>query len=145
MIEGPRLFTSYWRNPDLASLEAVLVSISRGEPRWRLPFSYRRLRDLAPGDEAWNAEDQVAFERSYLGQLKALGAETVLAELGRISDEHGGKPLCFLCWERLDGSDDWCHRRMLAGWLEEQTGIVVPELEAGTLARKPDAQPALFE
>jgi hypothetical protein len=142
------LLTSHWRNPELAELDAVMVGISRGVPRWSLPYRYKLVRSLAPGDEAWQMEDEEAFEASYRAQLDELGAETILACLERISEQHCGKPLCLLCWERLDGSDphEWCHRRVLADYLEQRTGTSILELAPGDLPRRPDIpQPSLFE
>ena len=46
------LYTSCWKNFDLAGLDVIPVGISRGVPRGalakRLPYRYRRLVDLAP-------------------------------------------------------------------------------------------------
>ena len=143
MIEQlPRLFTSYWRLPQLADLDATIVSISRGQPRKRLPFRYRRLANLAPGDAAWNAPDRESFERSYRTQLEELGAGTILADLERIS---GGKPVVAVCWERLDEPGAWCHRTMLARYLEKQVNIKVRELEPDMIPPRPDTpEPRLF-
>ncbi len=142
MTNLPRLFTSHWRNRELAELDTTIIGISRGTPRRSPGFRYKLLRSLAPDNQVWAQEDREAFEAAYLDQLDALAAETILADLKRIAGDH---PAVLLCWEMLAEPDEWCHRRMLAGWLEKQTGIVVPELEAGTLTRKPDAQPALFD
>jgi hypothetical protein len=94
------LYTSHWRSPLLADVDAQIVSISRGEPRWRLPFRFRRLRQLAPGTEAWSHKaDREAFENAYQRQLQEIGAEPILERLEEIS---AGKPAILLCWERLD-------------------------------------------
>ena len=136
-------YTSHWRSPLLEDADAVIVSVSRGQPRWRLPFRYKKLSALAPGDEAWREQSMGRFEAAYTRQLEELGAETILEDLLRISEEHGGKPLCLLCWERPH--EPFCHRWTLARWLGEQTGMEVPELEAGMLAQRPDTpQQALF-
>ena len=139
MIEAPRLFTSHWRSPLLADVEAQAVSISRGQPRWRLPFSYRRMRELAPGDAAWRHDDTEAFERAYIDQLAELGASRILAGFEQIGSRI---PLILLCWER---PGEFCHRRVLADYLRTQTGIEVPELQPGDLPRRTDAaEPKLF-
>ncbi len=137
-----RLYTSFWSNPELRDLDAVPVSISRGRPRWSLPYRYRRYDELAPDDHTWAQEDRESFERSYLAQVEELGAERILADLRRISEEHGGKALCLLCWER---PGQWCHRRVLACYIERETVIVVPELAPGMLGTKPEAEPRLFD
>ena len=130
--EAPvRLFTSHWRSALLADADAQMVSISRGEPRRRLPFSYRRLCSLAPNDEAWRQEDREGFDRAYLDQLEALGAERILGDLERVG---AGRPCVMLCWEKP--ADDYCHRWALAAFIEREAGITVPELGPGDLPQR---------
>ncbi|CAA9430873.1 hypothetical protein AVDCRST_MAG82-2099 [uncultured Rubrobacteraceae bacterium] len=137
------MFTSHWRNRDLAGVDAVMVAISRGKPRWTLDFRYRVLSELAPSNEAWAMKDRESFEAAYGRQLEELGAEWILERLAAIGD---GRPCVLLCWERLADPGEWCHRRLLADWLHTQTEIVVPELEPGMIRKRPDApQPALFD
>ena len=138
-VEPPQLFTSHWRSPLLADVDAVIVGVSRGTPRWPLPFKYRRLLNLAPGNQAWNAEDQEAFERSYLKQLEVLGTEAILADLERVA---AVKPAILVCWEK---PGEWCHRRRIADYLHARTGIVIPELKHGMLEKRSTAQPTLFD
>src|SRR5215211_2458311 len=105
-----RLFTSFWANRELADVDATLVSVSRGAPRWSLPFTYRRLPAFAPGDRAWREADKERFEAAYVTQLEELGAERILTDLERLA---AGKAAVLLCWERLDAPGEWCHRRLL--------------------------------
>jgi hypothetical protein len=128
------LYTSHWRNGELGDLAAVSVSISRGRPRWSLPFSYRRYDELAPSDATWALEDLGEFERSYLRQLEELGAGAILERLEWIG---GGKPCICLCWERPH--EEFCHRWVLARYIEQETGIVVPELEPSDLPQREGA------
>jgi uncharacterized protein DUF488 len=137
---APVIYTSHWRSPLLEDADAVIVSISRGQPRWRLPFRYRRLPELAPDDATWAQEDEEAFEGSYLDQLAKLGAERIVADLERIA---AGHPIILLCWERPH--EEICHRWALARFIEQEAGIVVPELSAGMVGKRPDAQPVLFD
>jgi hypothetical protein len=127
-----RIFTSFWMNQELGGVDAVMVSTSRGRPRWSLPFSYRRLDELAPGDAAWREQEQEAFEGAYRAQLEALGVEKIVSDLEGIGD---GRPLVALCWEK---PGQFCHRRLLADFLEREAGIVVPELRAGMLPQRED-------
>jgi hypothetical protein len=92
----------------LKDVDAQVVGVSRGTPRWSLPFSYRVLRDLAPSDEVWAHEDTREFEAAYLDQLEALGVERIVSDLERISGDYGGKLLCLLCWEKPH--EEYCHR-----------------------------------
>ena len=137
------LFTSRWANRDLAHLDVTPVGISRGVPRWRLPYRYKKLPMLAPSREAFRIEDPKEFERVYRTELEEIGAERITQALRVISQEHGGKPLVCLCWER---SGEFCHRRVWADWWLEQTGQRVPELEANAVVEqhKP-AQKTLFD
>ena len=140
------LYTSRWANPDLAHLDVVPVGISRGVPRWPLPYRYKLLRLLAPSREVFALQDLKKFEQAYLAGLEEIGAEKIAQALQKISDEHDRSPLVLLCYENIyDGKT--CHRRVFAGWWEEQTGQKVPELAPGTVlsgASSP-AQEALFE
>ncbi len=123
----------------LPQVDAVMVAISRGKPRWRLPFKYRVLSELAPSDATWAAEDEEGFERSYLDQLETLGSEAILDRLAAIGD---GRPVVCLCWEK---PGEWCHRRQLADFIERETAISVPELETGMLPdRAGTPEPRLF-
>lgn len=133
------LFTSRWANRDLARLRCVPVGISRGNPRWRTPYRYRKLWDLAPSRETFAIEDPGAAEESYRAGLEEIGVERIEGELRRLSSEHGGLPLVLLCHEDVHAGQD-CHRRWFARWYEQQTGTPVPELAAGMLAEAPEVQ-----
>jgi hypothetical protein len=54
----------------------------------------------------------------YRKQLDLLDAKQVAEDLG--------PDAILLCWESFNVR---CHRRLVAEWLEEKLGIVVPELE----------------
>ncbi len=128
------VFTSYWSNPELADVDATIISISRGEPRWRLPFAYRRLRELAPTDEVWREQNTARFEAAYVAQLEALGAQRIVEALERVG---GGRPVVCVCWERPH--EEFCHRWVLSRWLHERTGLEIGELMPGDLPQREDA------
>jgi hypothetical protein len=134
------LYTSHWGNKELTDLAAVPIAISRGKPRWRLPYRYRVLGQLAPSREVFGIEDPNRFDEAYRRQLDELGVERVLCELGRIGAQHGGTPLVLLYWEPPEQP---CHRRVLARWLEERAGVVALELESGMIpyASPPNQEP----
>ncbi len=125
-MNAPRIVTSYWANRELSRLPVVPVGISRGVPKWPLPFRYRRAMLLAPSRETFGLRSDRAFEAAYLAELERAGVEKIGAMLAKISDEEGGGPLVLLCWEK---PSEVCHRRMFARWFEAKTGIVVPELQ----------------
>ncbi len=131
------IFTSFWSNPLLGEVDAVMVSTSRGRPRWSLPFRYGRLDELAPSDEVWNTDE--GWRDLYRDQLDRLGTAALLERLAGLS---GGKACVLLCYER-DPAD--CHRGVLASWLRGHD-VEIRELMPGDLPQRPDSpQPSLFE
>src|SRR5690348_8037220 len=91
------------------------VAISQGVPRW---YKGRRYMPLAPAKWLLKAKDPDLFDREYRKQLDALEPKQVAEEL---------RPdAVLLCWESFNVR---CHRRLVAEWLEERLGIVVPELD----------------
>ncbi len=133
--EAIDLYTSRWANRELAHLCCQPVGISRGTPKFPVPYRYRIVRELAPSREAFGLDDPREFEAAYRAQLEEIGLETVLERLERISREAGGLPLALLCFEP---ADQFCHRRTLAESLRAKTGIAVPELGAGDLPERPN-------
>lgn len=133
-----RLYTSRWANKSLAELECAPVGISRGVPRFSTGYKYRLVRELAPGDAAWNAPDWESFQAAYVRQLEELGTEAILDRLERIGD---GLPVVMLCYEQ-DPCD--CHRNTLSSWLRER-GVEIEELAPGMLPERDGVpQPRLF-
>jgi hypothetical protein len=144
MVKLPQLFMSRWTSPLLRDLDAC-VGISRGVPRWPLPYRYKLLRPLAPSGEAFAIEDRDEFTQAYLGGLDMLGADRIVADLAKIGRAVGHKPLVLLCWEDVFDPEQWCHRRLRAGWLQEHLGVQVPELMPGALPHaSPPGQATLF-
>jgi hypothetical protein len=72
---------------------------------------------LAPPRWLLNAKDPELFDREYRKLLDSLDAKQVAEDLGPNA--------ILLCWESFNVR---CHRRLVAEWLEEKLGIVVPEL-----------------
>jgi hypothetical protein len=91
------------------------VAISRGVPRF---YKGRRYLALAPPRWLLKAKDPELFDQEYRKQLDALDARQVAEELGPNA--------ILLCWESFNVR---CHRRLVAEWLEEKLGIVVPEVD----------------
>ena len=91
------------------------VGISQGVPKWYTGALYKK---LAPPWEIVKIENEATFRRLY--------HEMVLSHLNpvHVADDLEGKVL--LCWE-LPGQ--FCHRRLVAEWLEKNLLIEVPELD----------------
>jgi hypothetical protein len=91
------------------------VGISQGVPKWYKGELYKK---LAPPWEIVKIKDEATFRRLY--------HEMVLSHLNpvHVADDLEGKVL--LCWEL---SGQFCHRRLVAEWLEKNLLIEVPELD----------------
>lgn len=111
------------------------VAVSLGTPKWLdLPV----YRPLVPA--GWMLQlDRDDYERAYSRQLAALDARQVVADLRALAA--GAEPvLC--CWEDLRKPEEWCHRQMIAAWLERELGLQVPEYDPP--APPPPRQQTLF-
>jgi len=94
------------------------VSIATGSPAW---FKGRTYPPLNPGwvlaKSFQNNQDEEYFTKMY--------HELVLDKLDpkKVFDDLRGCTL--LCWEK---SGEFCHRRVVARWLEEALGVTINEL-----------------
>ncbi len=95
------------------------VSIAARCPDW---YTGRQYKKLAPKYWFWKKHKETQdhdFYRKYyyLEVLKPLNPQQVYEELGENA--------VLLCWE-LPG--EFCHRRLVAKWMEHELGVLVPEL-----------------
>ncbi|MBN1663497.1 MAG: hypothetical protein JW943_07855 [Deltaproteobacteria bacterium] len=91
------------------------VAISQGVPKW---FKGKTYKALAPSWALISIKDEVIYTREYhLQVLSKLDPKKVFSDLG--------EDAVLLCWE---APDKFCHRRLVAKWLEENLNITVPEL-----------------
>ena len=103
------------------------VRITRGAPRWRLPYTLEhQVAQLAPAATYFN-EPRPVFEAGYRADLDRLGAPRIAELLHAITAQTGDHRLVLLCFEDLS-KGDWCHRRTFAQWWQDTTGDAVREL-----------------
>jgi hypothetical protein len=131
--ELPTLYTSRWQNKKLADMGMVPVGISRGTPRFKLPYCHWLLRLLTPTRETLGIEDTEEVLRSYLDYLEELSITYIGNRPAAISHEHGSRPLALLCYEDTHAGETF-HRRTFADWWKEQAGQEVLELVPATVA-----------
>jgi hypothetical protein len=124
----PQIFTASWKTE--LSDAFVRVGVSRGVPRRFAGF--RRMRDLEPGP--WfRSVGPARFLELYADILARLDPREVRDLLFRL----GERPV-LLCWESAVDCHlgrSWCHRHIIAQWLEDRLGIVVPEVGHPNLDR----------
>ena len=96
------------KNPDA-------VAISRGIPRY---WKGKRYIALAPSRELMKVEDEREYTERYKREvLSTLSPQQVYNDLG--------DDAILLCWEP---PGEFCHRRLVAEWLEENLKIEIKEL-----------------
>lgn len=108
------VYTSYFKKYRKDSLIDG-IAISRGVPRW---WEGERMIELAPSWELIKSDlDQDEYLNRYFHEvLNKLDFNEVIKKIE-------GKTL--LCWE----SSEWfCHRHIVACWIEELTGLEVLEI-----------------
>jgi hypothetical protein len=124
----PQIRTASWR----AELRgpADPIGISRGTPR--RASGYRRLRILEPG--SWfRSASPARFLELYSEILDRLDPAEIYDRLRALGDH----PV-MLCWESASDCDagrTWCHRHLVAQWLEDRLGVEVPEVDHPKLDR----------
>lgn len=121
------------------------ISIARQVPRGT-PAGYRIYKPLWPGKWLWEEpykSDIEAYRNRYFRDvLGPLNPQEVYDQLHELAD--GFEPV-LLCWEHLVKPDDWCHRRMVAEWFQQELSIDVAERPPVAKKKAPKKQPTLFE
>jgi len=95
------------------------VSIAGKAPSWYKGREYKKLAPKYWFFKRYKEDGDVDFyvEQYYKEVLSKLNAQEVYDELGHDS--------ILLCWET---PDEFCHRRVVAGWFEAELEIKVSEL-----------------
>ena len=99
----------------------------------------------------WKALPYDEFRKRYMAMLDAHGAKKLRGDITYMAEQYarmhdGDLPqrLVLLCFEKLSkGPDNFCHRTMLADWLNRNCDMNVVELGA-TCSDPIDPEPTLF-
>ena len=135
------IYTSYFGNAKaLEKADIVMVGIARWKPKF---FSGINLLDVAPLPFMLKGnltrEQYIESYNRYV--LDKLDCKRFLDILGKISL---GKDVALCCYEK---PNDFCHRHLLADYLENKIGLVVEEFGfSKNVSEKPkDMQLSLFQ
>lgn len=97
------------------------VSIARFNKFWQ----GEECKKLAPPAEIIKIEDEELYTKLYYEKvLDKLSPKHVYKELG-----DNAVLLCYEKWADIENGKTFCHRRIVAKWLENNLGIRVEELE----------------
>ncbi len=125
--------TSSWFAPLPAG--HIRIGISRGIPKGERDEDILTYRALAPGP--WfKSVSPAEYQKRFAEQLAELDANLVIKRLRQLAGP-GNVPVlaCFEHARDIDGGRCWCHRHLVAQWLEQRLGITVEELEWPQLDR----------
>lgn len=120
-----KIYTSYFANlKNLEKDDIVPIGICCYPPKW---FKGPNLRAIAPSPDILEKckSSHAEYEKRYRTEVLSLFKDANIL-LERISFISGGKDAALCCYEK---PSDFCHRHILAKWLEEQTRIKVEEFE----------------
>jgi hypothetical protein len=126
-----KLWTARYANPTLAEHPAGKVQTSLGAPKFRLPYELHQLLEVAPA--RWMlGKSEAEFTSMYTRLLETRGGATMMrSRFAEVALTAGVDQLVLCCFEDVRTPGIWCHRRILAAWLEQQTGEPVNELGDG--------------
>lgn len=120
-----KIYTSYFANlKNLEKDDIVPIGICCYPPKW---FKGPNFRAIAPSPDILEKckSSHAEYEKRYRTEVLSLFKDANIL-LERISFISGGKDAALCCYEK---PSDFCHRHILAKWLEEQTRIKVEEFE----------------
>lgn len=115
-----KVYTSYFANgKKLKKAGVKMVGVALYPPQWYYGLS---LKELAPTYSILNEQDVDVYTARYKREvLGRLNPNEVLRKLQEVS---GGRDIALCCFEK---PDDFCHRHLLADWLNEKLNLGVEE------------------
>jgi hypothetical protein len=117
-----KIYTSYYGNLKKLKAEGIIpISISIGMPKF-ITEPVLRLTQLAPTYPMLGLEYD-EYKEKYLKILDTIDWQSIREILKQTSN--GGNPIALCCFESLKGDEEWCHRTMLAEYLNK----MIPDVE----------------
>lgn len=130
------IYTSYFGNMKRLSAAGIMpIGIARWKPRF---YNGVNMFSVAPTRYMLSdACGQEEYIKLYNEILRSRGAQNILNEIESIAK---GRNVALLCYEK---PGDFCHRHLLADFLNKELGLNISEYEAP--AQPPQRkQPTLF-
>lgn len=120
-----KIYTSYFANlKNLEKEDIFPIAICCYSPKW---FNGPNLGSIAPTPDILEKckSSHAEYEKRYKTEVLSIFKD-ISTLINRISYISGGKDVALCCYEK---PSDFCHRHIVAKWLEEQAGIEVKEFE----------------
>lgn len=89
------------------------------------------------------------YHAKYISKMNSIGADTLRQDLVFMAETYeklthaAPERAVLLCFEKLSKAGAWCHRTILATYLEEHLGCTIVELGAKPVPL-PDPEPTLW-
>jgi len=120
-----KIYTSYFGLLRKIDPEISPVSIARFPPKW---FDGYEMKELSPDEKLlWKTKQgkiiEEEYTKKYMAQIQERFDPQSLYE--NLKEKFNGKDIVLLCFEK---KGEFCHRRLLAEWLEDALDIKVQEL-----------------
>lgn len=130
-----RIWTSRYENQAaIARSKVIPVRITVGKPRFRLRHELaEEIHPFKPAGALFQMKDKEELRRALYARLNQVGIEEVRRILHDISSRHGDRDLVLPCFEDVKKPGEWCHRQLIADWLNER-GTDARELGAAARA-----------
>ena len=116
-----KIYTSYFSNgAKLAKAETILIGIALYPPKW---FTGLSNKYVSPSwDILHNSKSKEDYVQRFNSEI--LAHRDPKAFLSAIEKMANGKDVALCCFEK---PDDFCHRHLVAKWLNEKLGVQVEE------------------
>ena len=126
--------TGYFANAKKYQQKGYLaVAISLMLPRWATPYVDHRVHSLAPTQAILDTlPDEIEYTRRYKEEiLGKLDPKKVYdEEIAHYAKIRGKDKVVLLCYEN---ADKFCHRHIVADWLNESLGTDITEIRKDEL------------
>ncbi len=126
-----KIYTTYFANLRKLPKEIVPISICAKCPNDFKGVQYKKLAPKYGFFMEWKQNHDNDFYIEHFNEevLKDLNQETIVKELERIAGINGitKKDVALVCYEK---PNDFCHRHLVAKWLNRK-GYIVKEYEEG--------------
>lgn len=134
-----KIYTSYFGNLKRLGADKIMpIGVALYTPKW---YSGSEMKVLAPrGYMLAKGISEQQYTEMYTRQVLAgLNPRHIVTMIEQMS---GGRDCALLCYEK---PGDFCHRRLIADWLQKSLGITVDEYKVVAEPPKPKVmQMSLF-